>query len=79
MNVALTPTLEAYALEKVRTGCYSDASEVVREALRLLMDRDLQNEKLREEVSIGFQQLEDGQCTDVVNFEQFLTLARARR
>ena len=40
MNVSLTPELEALVTEKVRTGLYQTASEVVREALRLLKQRD---------------------------------------
>ncbi|MEM0996131.1 MAG: type II toxin-antitoxin system ParD family antitoxin [Bacteroidota bacterium] len=34
MNVSLTPKLEALIKEKVDSGMYSNASEVVREALR---------------------------------------------
>lgn len=40
MNVSLTPELEELVSAKVQTGRYSSASEVVREALRLLEDRD---------------------------------------
>ena len=40
MNVSLTPELEALVNEKVRSGFYQTASEVVREALRLLKQRD---------------------------------------
>jgi putative addiction module CopG family antidote len=40
MNVSLTPELEALVNEKVRSGLYQTASEVVREALRLLKNRD---------------------------------------
>ena len=40
MNVSLTPELEALVNEKVRSGLYQTASEVVREALRLLKKRD---------------------------------------
>ena len=36
MNVSLTPELERFVNCKVRTGRYNSASEVVREALRLL-------------------------------------------
>src|SRR5207245_2295592 len=39
MNVSLTPELEALVNEKVKTGLYQTASEVVREALRLLKER----------------------------------------
>jgi antitoxin ParD1/3/4 len=40
MNVNLTPELEKLVQNKVRTGRYNSASEVVREALRLLEDHD---------------------------------------
>lgn len=36
MNVSLTPELERFVREKVATGLYNNASEVVREALRAL-------------------------------------------
>lgn len=39
MNVSLTPELEAFVRAKVGTGTYNNASEVVREALRLLRER----------------------------------------
>jgi putative addiction module CopG family antidote len=40
MNVSLTPELEQYVHSKVKSGRYLSASEVVREALRLLEERD---------------------------------------
>ncbi len=40
MNVNLTPELENIVHAKVRTGRYNSASEVVREALRLMDERD---------------------------------------
>ena len=40
MNVSLTPELEELVNEKVRSGLYQTASEVVRDALRLLKQRD---------------------------------------
>jgi len=40
MNVSLTAKLEELVNEKVRSGMYHTASEVVREALRLLKLRD---------------------------------------
>ena len=41
MNVSLTPELEEFVSTKVQTGRYNSASEVVREALRLLEEHDL--------------------------------------
>jgi len=40
MNVSLTPELETYVSTKVASGRYNSASEVVREALRLLEEQD---------------------------------------
>ncbi|MCX7365612.1 MAG: type II toxin-antitoxin system ParD family antitoxin [Alphaproteobacteria bacterium] len=41
MNVSLTPKLEGYVKAKVKTGDYNNASEVIREAVRLLQERDV--------------------------------------
>lgn len=40
MNVSLTPELDKFVTAKVKSGRYNSASEVVREALRLLEDND---------------------------------------
>ncbi len=40
MNVSLTPELDKFVAGKVESGRYNSASEVVREALRLLEDND---------------------------------------
>jgi len=40
MNVSLTPELEKFVSIKVESGRYNSASEVVREALRLLEEHD---------------------------------------
>ena len=40
MHVSLTPKLEDLVREKVATGLYNNASEVIREALRLLQEHD---------------------------------------
>lgn len=57
LNVSLTPQLEELIRKKVESGMYNSASELVREALRLLEERDqvraLQLEKLRHELRKG--------------------------
>jgi len=40
MNISLTPELDQLVKNKVESGLYNSASEVVREALRLLRSRD---------------------------------------
>ncbi len=49
MNVSLTPELDAWVAERVKSGLYASASEVVRHALRLLREEEeLKQVKLRE-------------------------------
>ena len=64
----MTPELEALVQERVRSGRYTSASEVVREALRLLEDRDelrrLRLAELRSRVAAGFDSLDRGQVRD---------------
>jgi antitoxin ParD1/3/4 len=59
VNVSLTVELEKIVAEKVASGHYASASEVVREALRLLYERD-QLKQLRQDVQHGIEQLDHG-------------------
>ena len=60
MNVNLTPHLEAMVRQKVASGRYNNASEVVREALRLLEEQDNLH-RLRAALAIGQEQLDRGE------------------
>lgn len=57
MNVNLTPQLEALVKQKVASGLYGSASEVVREALRLMEEQDriraIKLEQLRQDIRDG--------------------------
>lgn len=65
MNVSLTPELEKLIADKVATGMYPSANEVVREALRLLERRDndpqARLDDLRRDIEEGFAQIERGE------------------
>jgi antitoxin ParD1/3/4 len=63
MNVSLTPQLEQLVSDRVKSGMYQTASEVVREGLRLLQERD-SRDFLRLEVQEGFDQIERGEYTE---------------
>ncbi|MDD4889664.1 MAG: type II toxin-antitoxin system ParD family antitoxin [Phycisphaerae bacterium] len=69
MNVSLTPELERLVKDRVATGLYNSASEVIRESLRLLEARDRMNrmqlEQLRAEVAKGIDDLDNGRYTDL--------------
>jgi len=64
MNVSLTPELEQLVNDKVKSGLYQTASEVIREALRLLRQRDQQYGSLRRDVRAGFRALERGEFSE---------------
>lgn len=65
MNVSLTRELEELVNAKVKSGLYHTASEVIREGLRLLEERDrlyqLRLEELRRDVKKGVDQLDRGE------------------
>lgn len=64
MNVSLTARLEKLVSDKVASGRYGSASEVVREALRLLEEqehaRNAQLQALKEAVAAGVAELKAG-------------------
>ena len=65
MNVSLTPELEELISQKVQSGRYTSASEVIREALRLLEEQDQLRQKrlaaVREKIDRGLEQLDRGE------------------
>jgi antitoxin ParD1/3/4 len=72
MNVHLTPKLEQFVQKKVTNGPYNSVSEVVREALRLLIERDelmaLRKRELRRKIANGLDSLRRG---DGIDGEEF--------
>ncbi len=68
MNVHLTPELEQFVQTKVQSGRYNSASEVVREALRLMEQKDevrnVQLQELRSRMDKGLSQAERGEGVD---------------
>lgn len=40
MNISLTPALEKFVNDKVASGLYNSVSEVIREAIRLLISKE---------------------------------------
>jgi len=68
MNVSLTPELEKFVSTKVESGRYNSASEVVREALRLLEEHDharaAQLAEFNQELGRRLDSLDRGQRVD---------------
>ena len=76
MNVHLTPELEQLVQNKVQSGRYNSASEVVREALRLMEQKDevrtIQLQELRSRMDKGLAQADRGEGVDGAIFMQGL-------
>jgi antitoxin ParD1/3/4 len=64
MNVSLTPELERLVNDKVSSGMYQTASEVVREGLRLLAERDHRLQALRRDVRAGMEAADRGEYSE---------------
>jgi antitoxin ParD1/3/4 len=88
MNISLGAQWEEFVSENVRTGRYLSASEVVREGLRLLQDREqlrrIRIEELQREVDKGMSELDRGEYKELseegmrLHMEEVKTRGRAR-
>lgn len=84
VNVLLTPELDAFLQNRVRSGRYQSTSEVVREALRLLerheRDRDEALEQLKAKLERGAAEAERGELLDGDEvFEELRGMIETRR
>ena len=85
MNVSLTTEMEEWIQRKVGSGLYTSASEVVREAIRSLYERETRQSakliNLREAISVGIRSAEAGGLHDWSDsFHQELKMTgRSRR
>lgn len=81
MHVSLTEKLEAYVRQKVASGLYNNASEVIREALRLKIAAEESDEarlqRLRKAIDVGWEQAERGEFADY-SLEKSLAKLRAQ-
>ncbi|MBZ9850902.1 type II toxin-antitoxin system ParD family antitoxin [Mesorhizobium sp. CA14] len=77
-NVVLTEHLEEVIDRLVKTGRYQNASEVLRDGLRLIEQREARETAklaaLREAANIGFHDIEQGRFEDIAedSLEKFM-------
>jgi antitoxin ParD1/3/4 len=68
MNVNLGTVFDKFIAQLLKTGMYQSQSEVVREGLRLLKEREelknLRLSELRKEIAIGSEQADRGEFVD---------------
>ena len=68
MNVNLGPVFDDFVAQMLKTGLYQSQSEVLREGLRLLKEREesrkLRLVQLRKEIALGVEQADRGEFVD---------------
>ena len=69
MNVSLTSHLEEFVRERVDSGRYSSSSEVVREGLRLLEQRDIEQQARLAELRRAIQEGLDSGLAGPLDFD----------
>jgi len=60
MMISLSPALENFVKEKVATGHYKDADEVMQKALQLLQEKELKSEELFSALNEGYEAYKAG-------------------
>jgi antitoxin ParD1/3/4 len=68
MDVTLTPELERFVEEKVKAGNYQTPSDVVRDGLQMLKDKEENRsafEAVKNEIAIGIGEADRGELEDV--------------
>ena len=84
LNVSLTPELQQFVQSRVASGLYQTASEVIREGLRRLEERERARqtalEELRAKIRRGIGQADRGELLDGdAVFEEIRELSARRR
>jgi antitoxin ParD1/3/4 len=68
MNVNLGPIFDDFVADLLKTGLYQSQSEILREALRLLKEREelkgLRLAGLRKEIALGVREADRGKFVD---------------
>ena len=68
MNISVTGPMARFVSKQVKTGRYQTASEVVREGLRILEDRERERAaalaSVKRKVAVGLRQAREGRLID---------------
>ena len=78
VNFSLGKKLEDYVAEQIAHGPYNNASEVVRDALRLHEEHHLKLESLRQDIQRGMESVKAGRISRA-GAEEIIAKAKQRK
>jgi antitoxin ParD1/3/4 len=81
-NIALTPHFDQFVREKIESGRYQSASEVVRDSLRLMEQHERRQvlAEVREKIRVGYEQVQRGETVDPDEvFAEIKAMSKAAR
>ncbi|MEH2224110.1 type II toxin-antitoxin system ParD family antitoxin [Nostoc sp.] len=64
MYIQIKPELEQFIQAQLASGRFTNADDVINEAFKLLQEREQRLEELRQDISVGTEQIAKGQVTD---------------
>ena len=64
MTIQLKPEQEKFIQEKIASGEYSNADDVISQAFKLLEVRERKIKELKDKIAVGTEQIAKGQVTD---------------
>lgn len=84
MNISLTRQLQKFIQDRIKSGRYTSASEVVREGLRLMQEREEERaaaiQSIRQKIEQGIAAADRGELIDGAEvFRELERRAKARR
>ena len=75
MQITLTPEIEVIIKQKVASGSYASETEVIKESLRLLQERDEEKLKsLRGDLAAAYEQSKHGE-SEIIDIEKIIANA----
>ena len=64
MNIQLEPEQEKFVRDKIASGAYTNADDVIAEAFKLLETKENKLKELQDKIAVGTEQVANRQLTD---------------
>jgi len=78
MDVTLSPDSEQFVREKLQSGDFGSANDIVNAGLRLLREQERWAQQVREKIAVARQQLKEGKTLTPEQFDINLAARKAK-